>query len=162
MEESSVSTDVRARLAELGLKLPEVSQPKGAYIPAVRSGNLVFVSGQIPLADGELIATGMVGAEIEPSQAKELSRRCVLSALAAVDGLVGIDRVVRVVKVTGYVSSAESFTGQAEVVDGASDLLVELLGREAGSHARTSVGVPRLPLDAPVEIELTVEVDVES
>jgi enamine deaminase RidA (YjgF/YER057c/UK114 family) len=148
----------RDHLTELGMRLPEVSPPKGVYFPAVRSGNLVFVSGQIPMSGGELIATGTVGADVAPHAATELSRRCALAALAAIDMVAGLDHVRRVVKVTGYVASAEGFTGQADVVDGASDLLVAVFG-EAGRHARTTVGVPQLPLGAPVEIEIIVEVE---
>jgi enamine deaminase RidA (YjgF/YER057c/UK114 family) len=152
-----VQNDPFARLDELGLRLPAVSPPKGAYLPAVRSGNLVFVAGQIPMADGEPIATGTVGGETSAEAARELSARCALAALAAVHDLVGLDRVRRVVKLAGYVASVPGFTGQAGVVDGASDLLAAVFG-EAGRHARVSVGVPVLPLGVSVEIELTVEV----
>ncbi|MFI8966427.1 RidA family protein [Streptomyces sp. NPDC053493] len=150
-------SDVRERLAGLGLRLPEVSPPKGAYVPAVRSGGHVFVAGQIPLTGGELTATGRVGAEVTAERAKELSRQCALAALAAADSVAPLEEVVRVVKVVGYVSSAPGFVRQAAVVDGASELLLEVFG-EAGRHARSVVGMDILPLDAPVEIEIVLEV----
>ena len=150
---------VHDRLAELGLELPPVVPPVAAYIPAVRSGNLVFTSGQIPMVDGELPAIGKVGAQVTPEQAKELARTCALNGLAAVDALVGLDAVVRVVKVTGFVASTPDFTGQPAVVNGASELLGEVFGPEVGQHARSAVGVAALPLDAPVEVELVVELD---
>jgi enamine deaminase RidA (YjgF/YER057c/UK114 family) len=146
-----------ARLAELGLQLPAVSAPLAAYVPAVRSGDHVYVSGQLPLADGELISRGKVGAEVDPARATELARRCALNALAAIDALVGLDRVVRVVKVVGFVASAEGFTGQPGVVNGASELFGAVFG-DAGRHARSAVGVAELPLGAPVEVEVIVEV----
>ncbi|MFD5793552.1 RidA family protein [Streptomyces diastatochromogenes] len=152
-----MTTDVRERLAGLGLRLPEVSAPKGAYVPAVRSGSYVFVAGQIPLTDGELTATGRVGAEVSLERAKELSRQCALAALAAADSVAPLETVVRVVKVVGYVSSAPGFVRQATVVDGASELLVDLFGA-AGRHARSAVGMNVLPLDSPVEIEVVLEV----
>ena len=147
----------RAKLAELGLELPDVSPSKGAYIPAVRSGNLVYVSGQIPMANGELIATGAVGAEISPERANELCRHCALAALAAVDSVAGLEAVVRIVKVVGFVASAPGFRGQPGVVDGASSLFGAVFG-DAGRHARSVVGVAELPLAAPVEVEVIVEV----
>ena len=146
------------RLAELGIKLPSVPPPAGAYVPAVRSGLLVFTAGQVPFVDGKVAATGKVGAEIDPDEAKGHARTCALNALAAVHALVGIDSVVRVVKVVGYVASAEGFTGQPAVLNGASELLGEIFG-EAGRHARAAVGVAELPLGVPVEVELVVEVE---
>jgi enamine deaminase RidA (YjgF/YER057c/UK114 family) len=148
---------IAARLAELGITLPNVAPPVAAYVPAVRSGNLVFTSGQLPTVAGELLARGLVGTAVEPDEAKELARTCALNALAAVDALVGLDNVVRVVKVVGFVASAPGFTGQPGVVNGASELLGEVFG-QAGMHARSAVGVAMLPLDAPVEVELVVEV----
>ena len=145
-----MSTDPYARLAELGLELPSVSPPKGSYVPAVRSGNLVYVSGQVPMVDGELIASGKVGADVSPSRAKELSRRCALAALAAIEEVAGLWNVVRVVKVLGFVASAEGFTGQSAVIDGASDILVAVFGA-AGRHARSAVGVAELPLASIVQ-----------
>lgn len=145
------------RLAELDLTLPPVATPAGAYLPARRSGSLVFTAGQLPLVDGKLAATGKVGAAVDPDLAKELARQCALNALAAVHSLVGIDSVVGVVKVVGFVASAPGFTGQPGVINGASELLGEVFG-EAGRHARSAVGVAELPLDAPVEVEIVVEV----
>lgn len=145
------------RLAELGLVLPPVATPAGAYLPAVRSGSLVFTAGQLPLVDGALAATGKLGAEIGAERGRELARICALNALAAVDGVVGLDEVVRVVKVVGFVASAPGFTAQPTVLNGASELLGAVFG-EAGAHARSAVGVAELPLGAPVEVELVVEV----
>jgi enamine deaminase RidA (YjgF/YER057c/UK114 family) len=150
-------SDVHARLAELGLELPAVVPPVAAYVPAVRTGDLVFTSGQLPMVDGGLPAVGKVGALVTPEQAKELARTCALNGLAAIEALVGLDSVVRVVKVVGFVASTPDFTGQPGVVNGASELLGELFG-DAGQHARSAVGVAALPLDAPVEVELVVEV----
>jgi enamine deaminase RidA (YjgF/YER057c/UK114 family) len=147
----------RNRLAELGIQLPDPVAPAGAYVPAVRSGSLVFTAGQVPFVDGALAATGKVGSEISPEEAKRHARTCALNALAAVDALVGIDSVVRVVKVLGFVASAEGFTGQPTVLNGASELLGEIFG-PAGQHARSAVGVAELPLGVPVEVELVVEV----
>lgn len=147
----------RARLAELGIELPEVAAPVAAYVPAVRSGRLVFTSGQLPFVKGTLAATGKVGGDVSPEEAKDHARTCALNALAAVDALVGLDAVVRVVKLVGFVASAEGFTGQPAVVNGASELLGEVFG-EAGRHARSAVGVTELPLGAPVEVELVVEI----
>src|SRR5690606_24498386 len=130
----------RAKLAELGLTLPAVVPPVAAYVPAVQSGNHVYVSGQLPIADGELLATGKVGAEVSTEQAKQLAARCALNALAAVDALVGLERVVRVVKATGFVASAAGFTDQPAVVNGASELFGAVFG-DAGRHARSAVGV---------------------
>jgi enamine deaminase RidA (YjgF/YER057c/UK114 family) len=150
-------TTGRARLAELGIELPPVAPPVAAYIPAVQTGNHVYVSGQVPIADGEVLAVGKVGAEVTPERAKELAARCALNGLAAVDALVGLERIVRVVKVVGFVASAEGFTGQPGVINGASEFLVDVLG-EAGKHARSAVGVAELPLGVPVEVEMIVEV----
>lgn len=149
---------VEGRLAGLGLKLPEVAAPLASYVPALRTGSYVYTSGQLPLVEGKLGVTGKVGAEVTPEEAKELARICALNALAAVKSVVGdLDRVVRVVKVVGFVASASDFTGQPAVVNGASELLGEALG-DAGVHARSAVGVAVLPLDAPVEVEIQVEV----
>lgn len=148
---------VRDRLAELGLELPPVVAPVAAYVPAVRTGNLVYTSGQLPMVNGELSATGKVGDAVSPDDAKAAARICALNALAAVDALVGIDSVTRIVKVVGFVASAPGFTGQPGVVNGASLLFGEVFG-DAGQHARSAVGVAELPLDAPVEVELIVEV----
>jgi enamine deaminase RidA (YjgF/YER057c/UK114 family) len=159
--------DPRARLAELGLQLPAVTPPVAAYVPAVWTGNHVYVSGQLPFVDGKLAATGKVGTgtvgtgtvgtEVTAEQATHLAARCALNALAAVDDLVGLESVVRIVKVVGFVASAEGFRGQPAVINGASELLVRVFG-EAGRHARSAVGVAELPLGAPVEVEIIVEV----
>lgn len=131
--------------------------PLAAYVPAVRTGSLVYTAGQLPLLDGGLPATGKVGAEVSPDDARAYARIAALNALAAVHSLVGLDAVTRVVKVVGFVASAPQFTGQPGVVNGASELLVHIFG-EAGAHARSAVGVTSLPLDAPVELELIVEI----
>lgn len=145
------------RLVELGLVIPEGSKPVAAYIPAVVSGNLVFTSGQLPMVGGGLPATGKVGAEVAPEDAKALARNCVLNGLAAARSAIGsLDRVTRVVKVVGFVASDPAFTGQSGVINGASELLGEIFG-DAGQHARSAVGVAALPLDAPVEIEFVFE-----
>ncbi|MCY7342902.1 MAG: RidA family protein [Pseudonocardia sp.] len=145
------------RLAELGIALPAVAAPAGAYVPARRTGSLVFTAGQVPFVDGKLAAAGKVGSAVDAGDAYGLARTCTLNALAAIDALVGLDAVTGVVKVVGFVASAPGFTGQPGVVNGASDLLGEVFG-EAGRHARSAVGVAELPLDAPVEVELVVEV----
>ncbi|MFN2479643.1 MAG: RidA family protein [Pseudonocardiaceae bacterium] len=146
-----------SRLTELGLMLPPVVTPAGVYLPAVRSGSLVFTAGQLPLVDGVLAATGKLGADVDLARGPELARICTLNALAAVDGLVGLDAVVQVVKVVGFVASAPGFTAQPAVLNGASELLGEVFGA-VGAHARSAVGVAELPLGAPVEIDLVVEV----
>ena len=150
-------SDPHARLAALGLTLPKVVAPVAAYVPAVRTGSHVYVSGQLPMVDGALPVTGKVGAEVSPEQARELAARCALNALAAVDDLVGLAAVTRVVKLTGFVASAPGFQGQPGVVNGASELFLEVFG-DAGRHARSAVGVAELPLGAPVEVEVIVEV----
>lgn len=153
------STRVRARLDALGLALPTVAAPVAAYVPAVATGVHVHTSGQLPFVDGALPRTGKVGAEVTQEQAAELAATCCLNALAAIEALVGdLDRIVRVVKLTGYVASDPAFTAQPAVINGASTLLGEVFG-EAGTHARAAVGVAVLPLDAPVELDLLVELD---
>ncbi len=145
------------RLAELGIELPGVAKPLASYVPAVRTGNLVYTAGQLPLQDGQLASNGKVGAGVAAEDAKGLARLCALNALAAVHALVGIDAVTRVVKVVGFVASAPGFTGQSGVINGASELFGQVFG-DAGAHARSAVGVSELPLDAPVEVEVVVEV----
>jgi enamine deaminase RidA (YjgF/YER057c/UK114 family) len=154
---SSAGSSWSARLAELGIALPDVVPPLAAYVPAVRAGNLVYTAGQLPMQSGKLVQTGKVGAEVTPEEGKALARLCALNALAAVHSLVGIDAVTRVVKVVGFVASAPGFNGQPSVVNGASQLFGDVFGA-AGAHARSAVGVSELPLDAPVEVELIVEV----
>lgn len=152
--------NISARLTELGITLPAVNPAVAAYIPAVGSGSYVYTSGQVPMVAGRLPATGKVGEGaglVSPSDAKEYARICALNALAAVEQVLGtLDRVVRVVKVVGFVASDPAFTGQPGVINGASELLGDIFG-EAGKHARSAVGVAVLPLDAPVEVEIIVE-----
>jgi len=151
-----VST-VDERLVELGITLPTVVPPVAAYIPAVVAGNLVYTSGQLPMVNGVLPATGKLGADVSAELGKELARQCALNALAAVGSVVGsLDRITRIVKVVGFVASDPSFTGQPGVINGASEVLGEIFG-DAGVHARSAVGVAVLPLDSPVEVELIVE-----
>lgn len=147
-----------ARLAELGITVPEVVPPVAAYQPTARTGNLVFTAGQLPARDGEMIAIGKVGAEVTEEQGYECARQCALNALAAIRAEIGsLDDIVRVVKATVFVASTPDFTAQPKVANGASELLGEVFG-EAGKHARSAVGVPVLPLDVPVEVELVVEI----
>jgi enamine deaminase RidA (YjgF/YER057c/UK114 family) len=149
---------VEDRLAELGLTVPDVATPVASYVPAVRTGSYVYTSGQLPMRSGELMATGKVGGEVSPEDAAACAQQCALNAIAAVRSVVGdLDVVRRVVKVVCFVASAPDFTGQPTVANGASDLLGRAFG-EAGAHARSAVGVPVLPLDAPVEVEIVVEV----
>lgn len=146
------------RLDKLGLTLPEVVPPLAAYVPAVRTGDYVHTSGQLPMVDGKPVATGKVGAEVSPEEARELARICALNALAAVKSVIGdLSGIVRIVKVVAFVASDPSFDGQPQVANGASELLAEVLG-EAGKHARSAVGVAVLPVNAPIEVELIAEV----
>ena len=148
---------IDARLAELGISIPQLAKPVAAYVPATTSGNLVFTAGQLPFVDGALPATGKVGAEVNADDAAGYARICVLNALAAAESVIGsLDRVTRVVKVTGFVASAPDFSGQPGVLNGASTVLGEIFG-DIGQHARSAVGVAVLPLDAPVEVELILE-----
>lgn len=159
MSDAPHGSRVRDRLAARGLSLPAVAPPVAAYVPAVATGHHVHTSGQLPFVDGALPLTGKVGAEVTPEQAAELAATCCLNALAAVESLAeDLDRVVRVVKLTGYVASGPAFTAQPAVINGASELLGEVFG-DAGTHARAAVGVAVLPLDAPVELDLLVELD---
>lgn len=147
-----------ARLAELGIVIPEVVPPVAAYVPAVVTGRYVYTSGQLPMRDGTMIAEGLVGADVDPDVAKDCARQCAINALAAAQSVIGsLDRVTRVVKVVGFVASAPGFTGQPGVVNGASELLLEIFG-DAGRHARSAVGVAGLPINAPVEVEMVLEV----
>ena len=146
------------RLAALGLTLPPVTAPVAAYVPAVQTGSYIYVSGQVPVADGKVAATGKVGAEVSTEDAAGLARICALNALAAAANVAGgLDNIGRIVKVVGFVASAPGFNGQPQVINGASDLLIEVLG-EDGRHARSAVGVAELPLNVPVEVELIAEV----
>ncbi len=146
---------LRERLAAVGLTLPDIAQPVAAYVPAVQIGNLIFTSGQLPMVNGALAATGKVGADVTPEQAKELAQVCALNALAAIGMLCNLDDVAQIVKVVGFVASAPGFTGQSAVINGASELFGALFG-DAGKHARSSVGVAELPLGSPVEVEVIV------
>ncbi|GAC47702.1 RidA family protein [Gordonia aichiensis] len=153
------------RLPQIGIVLPPAAKPVANYVPAVRIGNLVYTSGQLPFVSGELEFRGRVheGADgtVTPDQAISAARQCTLNALAAIDALVGLDSITRIVKVTGFVASGPGFCGQPQVLNGASDLLADIFG-EAGVHARSAVGVAELPLASPVEVELIVEVAPES
>lgn len=149
---------VEERLAALGLEVPEVAKPVAVYVPAVRTGDHVFTSGQLPMRGGELMATGKVGDGVDPEQAQACAQQCALNAIAAVRAEIGdLDLVTRVVKVVVFVASTSDFTGQPQVANGASELFGQAFG-DAGIHARSAVGVPVLPLDAPVEVEVVVEV----
>lgn len=150
-------TQWEKNLAELGITLPPVAAPVAAYIPAIRTGSLVYTSGQLPFVNGELSAVGKVGAEVSVEAAKEAARLCALNALAAVHDLVGLDAVVRIVKVVGFVASAPDFGDQPVVINGASEFLGQVFG-DAGKHARSAVGVSELPRNTPVEVELIAEV----
>ncbi|AIG63540.1 LysR family transcriptional regulator [Corynebacterium atypicum] len=144
------------KLHELGIELPQVAAPVAAYVPAVKVGNQVWTSGQLPFVDGQLPVTGQVGAEVDEETAAKMARLAALNALAAIDAVAGIDQVAHVVKVVGFVSSAPDFGGQPAVINGASNLIGEIFG-EDGHHARSAVGVAELPLDSPVEVEIIVE-----
>ncbi len=154
---TAVTSAVETRLQEMGLSLPAVAAPVAAYVPAVISGNHVYTSGQLPFIDGKLPVTGKVGSSVSGEDAKALAATCAVNALAAVKSVIGdLDRITRIVKVVGFVSSDPSFTGQPGVINGASELLGQVLG-DAGVHARSAVGVAVLPLDSPVEVELIAE-----
>ncbi len=151
---------ISARLEELGITIPQVAKPLAAYVPAATTGNLVYTAGQLPFVDGVLVETGKVGGDVSVDRATELARICVLNALAAVSTVVpSLDHITRIVKVNGFVASTPDFYGQPQVLNGASELLAEIFG-DAGLHARAAVGVAVLPLNAPVEVELIVEVSV--
>jgi enamine deaminase RidA (YjgF/YER057c/UK114 family) len=152
-----MSTDVRAKLAELGLTLPVAALPIAAYVPAVRTGNIVFTAGQLPLIDGAMAQTGKTGGDVSVERAKELAQICALNALAAVALVADINKIVKVVRVVGYVNGIPGFVNHPAVVNGASELFVHIWG-DAGKHARSAIGVAELPLNSPVEIELTVEI----
>ena len=151
--------DIELKIKKLGLTLPEAPKPVAAYIPAKQSGNLVFTAGQLPMVNGELVSKGLLGQDVEIEEANKAARICTLNALAAIKGFIGyLDRIKQIVRVVGYVASVPTFTQQPAVVNGASELLLEIFG-EAGKHARSAVGMAVLPLNASVEIELTVEVE---
>ena len=152
-----MTVDVKAKLAELGIELPEAALPVAAYIPAVRTGNLVFTAGQLPLVKGAIPYVGKVDGGVTPEQAKEMAQVCILNAIAAVGLVADINNFERVVQVRGFVNGVSGFVGHPGVVNGASELLIHIWGEEKGKHARTAIGVAELPLNAPVEIELIVE-----
>jgi enamine deaminase RidA (YjgF/YER057c/UK114 family) len=151
-------TTPEQRIAEMGLELPDVVAPLAAYVPAVRTGSLVYTSGQVPMVKGQLALTGKVGAEVDADQAAELAKICALNAIAALKAELGeLSRVARIVKVVGFVASTPDFYGHPQVVNGASELLGAVFG-DAGRHSRSAVGVAALPLNAPVEVELIAEI----
>jgi enamine deaminase RidA (YjgF/YER057c/UK114 family) len=152
-------SETEVRIGQLGLNLPDIPVPLASYIPAKQSGNLIFTAGQLPMVNGALISTGHLGQDVEIEEAKNAARICTLNALAAIKGVIGdLDRIKQVVRVVGYVASVPTFTQQPAIVNGASELLLEIFG-EKGKHARSAVGMAVLPLNASVEIELTVEVE---
>ena len=149
--------DLRENLKELGLSIPVAAKPVAAYLPATRTGNLIFTAGQLPMRDGSLVREGKVGQEVTVEEAKDLARLCALNCLAAVETLLPIEKITRIVRVVGYVNGVRGFISQPAVMNGASELFVALWG-ESGKHARSAIGVADLPLNAPIEVELTVEV----
>ena len=151
---------IQAKLAELGLTLPQAAAPVAAYVPAVRTGNLVFTAGQLPLVDGKIPFIGKVGSDVTPEQAKEMAQICALNALAAISLVADIDQIERIVRVGGFVNGVPGFVAIPQVINGASELLIKLFGEVNGKHARTTLGVAELPLNSPVELELCVEVRI--
>jgi enamine deaminase RidA (YjgF/YER057c/UK114 family) len=150
---------VSEKLAALGLTLPTAAAPVAAYVPAVKTGNLVFTAGQLPVVDGKLVLTGKVGSDVTPEDAKKMSEICALNALAAISLVADLDQIERIVRVGGFVNCAQGFTAIPGVVNGASEFLIKVFGEANGKHARTAVGVAELPLNAPVEIEIIIELN---
>jgi enamine deaminase RidA (YjgF/YER057c/UK114 family) len=148
---------IKGKLAELGLTLPEAALPVAAYVPAVRTGNLVFTAGQLPLVDGKIPFVGKVGSDVTPEQAKDMAQVCALNALAAISLVADIDQIERIVRVGGFVNGIPGFVAIPAVINGASELLIKLFGEVNGKHARTAIGVAELPLNAPVEVEMVVQ-----
>jgi enamine deaminase RidA (YjgF/YER057c/UK114 family) len=148
---------IQSKLAELGLTLPVAATPVAAYVPAVRTGNLVFTAGQLPLVDGKIPFIGKVGSDVNPEQAKDMAQVCALNALAAISLVADIDQIERVVRVGGFVNGVPGFVAIPQVINGASELLIKLFGEVNGKHARTAIGVAELPLNAPVEVEMVVQ-----
>ena len=148
---------IQSKLAELGLTLPVAAAPVAAYVPAVRTGNLVFTAGQLPLVDGKIPFIGKVGSDVTPEQAKDMAQICALNALAAISLVADIDQIERVVRVGGFVNGVPGFVAIPQVINGASELLIKLFGEVNGKHARTAIGVAELPLNAPVEVEVVVQ-----
>ena len=148
---------IKDKLAELGLTLPEAALPVAAYVPAVRTGNLVFTAGQLPLVDGKIPFVGKVGSDVTPEQAKDMAQVCALNALAAISLVADIDQIEKIVRVGGFVNGIPGFVAIPAVINGASELLIKLFGEVNGKHARTAIGVAELPLNAPVEVEVVVQ-----
>jgi enamine deaminase RidA (YjgF/YER057c/UK114 family) len=148
---------IQAKLAELGLTLPPAAAPVAAYVPAVRTGNLVFTAGQLPLVDGKIPFVGKVGSDVTPEQAKDMAQICALNALAAISLVADVDQIERIVRVGGFVNGIPGFIAIPAVINGASELLIKLFGEVNGKHARTAIGVAELPLNAPVEVEMVVQ-----
>jgi enamine deaminase RidA (YjgF/YER057c/UK114 family) len=148
---------IKEKLAELDLTLPVAAAPVAAYVPAVKTGNLVFTAGQLPIVDGKVLITGKVGAEVTPEQAKDMAQICALNALAAISLVADIDQIERIIRVGGFVNGVPGFVAIPQVINGASELLIKLFGEINGKHARTAIGVAELPLNAPVEIEMVVQ-----
>jgi enamine deaminase RidA (YjgF/YER057c/UK114 family) len=148
---------IKEKLAELGLTLPVAAAPVAAYVPAVKTGNLVLTAGQLPIIDGKVVVTGKVGAEVTPEQAKDMAQICALNALAAISLVADIDQIEKIIRVGGFVNGVPGFLAIPQVVNGASELLIKLFGEVNGKHARTAIGVAELPLNAPVEIEMVVQ-----
>jgi enamine deaminase RidA (YjgF/YER057c/UK114 family) len=148
---------IQSKLAELGLTLPVAAAPVAAYVPAVRTGNLVFTAGQLPLVDGKIPFIGKVGSDVTPEQAKDMAQICALNALAAISLVADIDQIERVVRVGGFVNGMQGFVAIPQVINGASELLIKLFDEVNGKHARTAIGVAELPLNAPVEVEMVVQ-----
>jgi enamine deaminase RidA (YjgF/YER057c/UK114 family) len=148
---------IKEKLAALGLTLPTAAAPVAAYVPAVKTGNLVFTAGQLPVVDGELVLTGKVGSDVTPDDAKKMAEICALNALAAISLVADIDQVEKIVRVGGFVNGAPGFVAIPAVINGASELLIKLFGDINGKHARTAIGVAELPLNAPVEVEMVVQ-----
>jgi enamine deaminase RidA (YjgF/YER057c/UK114 family) len=151
---------IQSKLAEIGLKLPVAAAPVAAYVPAVRTGNLVFTAGQLPLVDGKIPFIGKVGSDVTPEQAKDMAQICALNALAAITLVADIDQIERVVRVGGFVNGVQGFVAIPQVINGASELLIKLFGEVNGKHARTAIGVAELPLNAPVEVEMVVQLRI--
>jgi enamine deaminase RidA (YjgF/YER057c/UK114 family) len=151
---------IQSKLAELGLTLPVAAAPVAAYVPAVRTGNLVFTAGQLPLVDGKIPFVGKVGSDVTPEQAKDMAQICALNALAAISLVADIDQIERVVRVGGFVNGIPGFVAIPAVINGASELLIKLFGEVNGKHARTAIGVAELPLNAPVEVEMVVQLKI--
>jgi enamine deaminase RidA (YjgF/YER057c/UK114 family) len=148
---------IQAKLAELGLTLPPAAAPVAAYVPAVRTGNLVFTAGQLPLVDGKIPFVGKVGSDVTPEQAKDMAQICALNALAAISLVADVDQIERIIRVGGFVNGIPGFVAIPAVINGASELLIKLFGEVNGKHARTAIGVAELPLNAPVEVEMVVQ-----